>query len=257
MTGQAASPPLVAGRRLIVVTDRGQLEVYDVGVGAEDVPLSLAASREATDAQPVVRYAAVTDRYLWIGDRQLTKHEILPTGNRLPVVSLDTDYSGSTFDRPLQVVGRSLIHVTRSKGKAGYLVAAMDMQAGRVLWETGLADPPAAAPIVDAAGPSLLVASAGGYVFRFDNAALRLRVLDTPLSSIALPAARPLRASLDLGNGRAAYSSAGNDKVLLVDFSQSPQPVALADVARSAGLSAGGASATASWRRSHWGKSFI
>ena len=33
LTGLAASPPLVTSRRLIVVTDRGQLDAFDVGAG--------------------------------------------------------------------------------------------------------------------------------------------------------------------------------------------------------------------------------
>jgi outer membrane protein assembly factor BamB len=226
LNGLAASPPLVAGRRLVVVTDRGQLDVFDVGAGEDDTVLSQVATREATDSQPVVRYVTVADGHIWIGDNQLTKHAILPTGNRLPVIPLDNDYRGAAFDHPLVVVGRTLVHVHRPKGRAGFVVAAMDTQEGRVVWETGLAIPPAGSPLVDSSTQTLTVANANGYVFRFDGAAIRSRVIDQPLAGQAPPPqARPLGAGVDLGEGRAAFSAADSDRVLLVDPAQASRPV--------------------------------
>ena len=45
LTGLVKSPPLVAGRNLIVVTDRGQMEVYDISAGGDGEPLTLVAAR--------------------------------------------------------------------------------------------------------------------------------------------------------------------------------------------------------------------
>jgi outer membrane protein assembly factor BamB len=219
--GLASSPPLVAGRRLIIVTDRGLMEVFDVGSGADENVLSLVATREVTDSRPLVRFVAVADGHIWMGDNQLTKHAIQPTGNRLPVISIDNDYRGATFDHPLVVVGKTLVYVHRPKGRAGFVAAGMDMQAGRVLWEIGLAIPPAAAPFIDSANQSLLTVNANGAVYRIDAAALRAGVVDQPLAAPPMPAqARPLTAGVSVSEGRAAYSAAESDRVLLVDASQ-------------------------------------
>ena len=60
LTGSATSAPLVAGRRMLVVTDRGQMEVYDIGASDGTQALTLIASRAATGSQPVAR-----TRRLW------------------------------------------------------------------------------------------------------------------------------------------------------------------------------------------------
>ena len=96
---------LVAGRRLIVVTDRGQIDVYDIGGEGEEA-LTPVATRVATGTSPLVRYISLAGRNIWIGDTQLTKFSILPTGNRLPVEAIENNFTGSTFDHPLAALRR-------------------------------------------------------------------------------------------------------------------------------------------------------
>lgn len=224
LNGLAASPPLVAGRRLIVLTDRGQVEVYEIASGEGSEVLTLVATREAAGSQPLVRHVAVTGRNIWIGDTQLTKYSILPTGNRLPVETIDNNFSGATFDHPLELFGNSLIHVHRPKGRAGAVVAATDMDQGRTLWATELAMPPAGVPVVDDSAKTLTMANAEGSVFRFDEAALRSRVQDEPLAVSAMPEELPaITDAVDLGGGRAAFCAAGSDRLLMYNPSRSDQ----------------------------------
>jgi outer membrane protein assembly factor BamB len=225
LTGLAAAPPLVMGRRMIVATDRGQIDVFDVGSGQREEPLAAIATREATEQEPLVRHVLATEGYIWVGDTQLTKYAVLPTGDRLPVESIDNSFAGSTFDHELTLFGDTLIHVRRPPRQAGVIVGATDTEHGRSLWETDLAMPPAWSPVVDPMGRSLVVASAGGYVFRFDETALRSRVQDQPLEARAQPAPLPLlSAGADLGNGRAVFGAPGDsERLLLVDPSQEDQ----------------------------------
>jgi hypothetical protein len=89
------------------------------------------------------------------------------------------------------------------------------------VWETDLALPPAGSPVVDAASKTIAMASAEGYLFRFDEAAIRSRVQDTPLAAQLMPAELPaLTASVDLGHGRAAFCAPGSDRLLLYDAAQ-------------------------------------
>ncbi len=55
LNGLVSMPPIVTGRGMIVVTDRGQIEVYDIASGAGAKPLSVLATREANSTQPLVR----------------------------------------------------------------------------------------------------------------------------------------------------------------------------------------------------------
>jgi outer membrane protein assembly factor BamB len=226
LPGLAASPLLVDGRRLLIATDRGRFDVYEVGAGQGGEALTELATRAATDSQPIVRYVAVADGHIWVGDTQLTKYKILPTGNRLPVVGIENNFAGAAFDHPLEVFGKALIHVRRPSKRAGWAVAATDMNQGRTLWETDLAVPPAWSPIVDAPAKAFVVANANGFMFRFDEAAIRSRIVDEPLAAQTMPAPLPpLTAGADLGKGRAAFLAADSRHLLLYDAAAGASPI--------------------------------
>ncbi len=226
LEGLAAGPPLVAGRRLIVATDHGEIDVFEVTPGQGDQTLTAIATREATEDQPLVRHLLVTEGNIWVGDTQLTKYDVLPTGNRLPVESIDESFNGSTFDHALELFGTTLVHVRRPAYRAGVEVAATDTAHGRSLWATELAMPPAWSPVVDPSRRSLLVATSSGYVFRFDEAAIRARVQDEPLAARSPPAPLPvLTVGADLGDGRAVFGApTASDRLLLVDPAQPDDP---------------------------------
>ena len=134
---------------MIVATDRGQIEVYDVATGKTANPLNLVATREATGSEPLVRYFAAIGRNVWIADTQLTKYSIMPTDNRLPVEEIENNFAGSTFDHPLLAFGDTLISVRRPKDRGGYVVAATDTKQGHPIWETDLGHAARRCAVVD------------------------------------------------------------------------------------------------------------
>jgi hypothetical protein len=210
---------------MIVVTDRGQIEAYDIAAVSAANPFTLVATRDATASQPLVRYVAVMGRSVWVADTQLTKYNIVPTDNRLPVEEIEQNFAGATFNHPFATFGDALIHVRRPKDRAGFVVAASDTKQGRPLWETDLAMPPAGPPVVDEATRSFVTGSAEGYAFRFDEAAIRARVQDQPVVAEQMPPELPaLTAAIDLGQGRAALCAPGANRLLLY----SPAPGAAA-----------------------------
>ena len=85
LNGLVTSPLLTTGRGLIVITDRGQIEVYDIAAGNEGEALTPVATGNPSGSEPVTRHVAVVGRNIWVGDTQLTKYNIVPTGSRLPV----------------------------------------------------------------------------------------------------------------------------------------------------------------------------
>ncbi len=217
LKGLAASPPLVDARRLIVVTDRGELGAFDVGSGAGDESLTQVAAHEPTTREPLVRHALLTQGAIWIGDTQLTKYAVLPTGNRMPVETIDDSFVRSTFDHPLGLFGSVLIHVRRIDGRAGVVVTAIDVESGRAFWTNELAVPPASTPIVDETNRTLALADVNGLVYRFDDAALRARVQDQPLSPGATTSSSPkLTVGVDLGAGRGAFAAPGEGQQLVL-----------------------------------------
>jgi tetratricopeptide (TPR) repeat protein len=216
LNGMMTSPPQTTGRGLIVVTDRGQIEVYDIAAGNEGDALTPIATREANSVRPVTRHAAVIGRNIWVADMQLTKFNIVSTGNRLPVEEIEDNFNGAAFDHPLQTFGDVLVELHRPKGRAGAVVAALNTKQGHAYWQTELAMPPAGAPIVNEVTKSMTVANAAGYAFRFDEAAIRSRVQDVPLVAELVPPKPPLLSmSVALGQGRAAFCAANSEWLLL------------------------------------------
>ncbi len=227
LSGLATSPPLVTSRRLIVVTDRGALDAFDAGSGGGEKALTRVATREATSRVPLVRHALMTQGAIWIGDTQLTKYAVLPTGNRLPVQSIDDSFVHSTFDHPLALFGSVLVHVRRLDDRAGVVVTAIDADSGKTFWDNELAVPPAATPVVDEADRTLAFADVNGLVYRFDDAAMHSRVQDQPLSAgPAISSAPKLTMGVDLGGGRAAFAAPGeSNQLLLYDPANERKPM--------------------------------
>ncbi len=158
---------LSAGRRAVVVTSQGQVDVYEVAFGNQQTALTRIARRDADDGAAVARFGLLADGHVWLGGNQLSKLAVLPTGNRMPVQNLDANYPGDTFDHPLQQLEQTLIHVRRPRHRAGALVAAMGMELGNTCWETQLAVPVAGAPSIDATAQQITCLTAAGTAHRF------------------------------------------------------------------------------------------
>jgi len=232
LKGLAASPPLVTSRRLIVLTDRGELDAFDVGSAAGEKALTQVATREPTSHEPLVRHALLTQGAIWIGDTQLTKYAVLPTGNRMPVQSIEDSFVRSTFDQPLALFGSVLVHVRRLDGRAGVVVTAINADSGGVFWSNELAVPPAATPIVDDADQTLALVDVNGLVYRFDEATLRARVQDQPLSPGSTMSNRTkLTVGVDLGAGRGAFAApTEGNQLMLYDPAVARTPIRWANL---------------------------
>jgi hypothetical protein len=160
LNGLVMTPIATAGRRFAVVTSLGQAMVFEAGPGNETTSVAVLATRDATDKEPMAQYALLHEGHLWLAGHQLLKLAILPTGNQLPVRSLDRTFEGDAFDYPLQTAGNLVIHVRRPAGEAGAAVGAIDGAANKSLWEIIVAGPPAGAPAIDASSMRMTAVSA-------------------------------------------------------------------------------------------------
>lgn len=119
LSGLVTTPLQSAGRRFSTVTTQGQAIVFEVAAGNDGSALTPLASRESQDREQLARFSLLHDGHLWLAARELTKLAVLPTGNQLPVRSIERDYRGDAFDYPLQSVGSLVIHVRRPTGQGG------------------------------------------------------------------------------------------------------------------------------------------
>lgn len=215
LSGLVTTPLQSAGRRFATVTSHGQAVVFEVAAGNDQSALTPLASREAQDREQMARFSLLHDGHLWLAARELTKLAILPTGNQLPVRSIERDYRGDAFDYPVQAVGNLVIHVRRPAGQGGAIVAAMDAAANKALWETSIAVPPAGPPAVDASSQQMIAGSSSGAVYVLDREALARRVQDQALRIDGASLKPPVfDDALDLSGGRLALAGAGTAKII-------------------------------------------
>ena len=211
LTGLVNTALLAQGRRLVALTSRGQVAVYEIGSGAGDEALTPIATRKPESGAQLARFGFLNQGHVWVAGPKLNKLTILPTSDRLPVSNIDRDYQGDTFDHPLQTAGDLLIHVRRPADRAGAIVAAMAMKTGKPQWEIELAAPPAGPPAADPAGMQIGAITASGEAFLVDRKAMRSRVVNRAEKTNSRQKLPPLDHCLDLGQGRlVAAADKGN-----------------------------------------------
>lgn len=217
MEGLVVTPALSAGRRLVVMTDLGEMHVFEIGQQADQSAVTLLASRQASRNSSIAQHALLTNRYIWVADDQLTKYAVQPTNNSLPVLSIEENFRSSTFDYPLQSVGNAVVHVRRPAGRQGAAVAATDVASGRRMWELDLAVPPAGAPLIDTSATAIATASANGDVFVLNRSAIGRRLADRPLRARGAPTRPPqLTDGVALAAGKAVFAASSDSARLLV-----------------------------------------
>jgi hypothetical protein len=214
LAGLVLTPLQTAGRRIAAVTSRGQAAVFEASAENNKTALTLLASRDAQDGEPLAHFALLHDGHLWIAGDRLNKLAIQPTGNQLPVRSIERDYRGDAFDYPLQAVGEALIHLRRPAGRPGAALAACDSE-GRPLWEVELATPPAGPPSVDASGLTITAGAASGAVYLLDREAITRRI-QNQAERLSSPPAKlpPMTDSAALAEGRLVLGGVGAKHVL-------------------------------------------
>lgn len=178
LTGLVNRKPSVIGRRFSVVTDSGQIAIYEVSGEKDQTPVSLIAAREPRRSIRTARYSVVTKGQIWVASTGLSRYSILPSGNRLPVRDVKEPFRGDSFVYPLQVSDGVVFHVRRRRSRVGATVAATDLETGDVYWETDIAEPAAGPPVSMNGSSDLLYPTGSGRVFRINREALESGIAD-------------------------------------------------------------------------------
>jgi outer membrane protein assembly factor BamB/tetratricopeptide (TPR) repeat protein len=218
LEGRVLRSPLVSGRRMVVMTDRGQIAVYEVSAGAEGEPLSEPATRPAMSGSPHMRFGAISDGFIWYGENALSKFVVAPTGDRLTIQDLAEDYNRSQFVAPLEIREGVVLHVRSRRGHAGFTVTACSADNGKPYWEMDIAAPPAGEPVSAFDGKAVLGADANGQAYRFQPSGegTRFVKLASREQNGTPPSGEPqtYRHSTPLPGGYVIYSSPGTEEVL-------------------------------------------
>ncbi len=226
LDGRVKTPMIVEGRRVIVVTDKGQIKIFDVSNSNEASPLTLVAERTASKEDPEVRYTALNGNDLWVADSRLAKFVIQAAAGRITEQAFGQRFEDHVFDYPLRMIDNLLIVVRRQAGQAGWIVSAIDTdRRGVEAWTTQVAVPPVGLPIAIQQPPTIVVATSTGAIFRLDTDAISRKVDNQPLT-VSARNTPVLAHRIDVGDGQTVYAgAAGSRMVLVYDPSDAQQPV--------------------------------
>jgi outer membrane protein assembly factor BamB len=200
LSGRIVLPLSVTGRRVVAVTDLGQIAVYEVDSTNPDKPILSIGSFAATEKSPLHSYYIAAGSELWVAGRRATKYEIQSSLQQLTRRwSLHQD---DAFLAPLQVFGDVLVHVRRRPGSQAAIVEACRTSEGKSIWTTQLAAPLVALSASEER-EQLIAITSQARVFEIPRAAIGAGYFDQP-TYVPLVGQTPteLTTALDFGNGR-------------------------------------------------------
>ncbi len=202
--GHVDLPPIAADQRLVVLSDRGAIRVYEIQSGGGKTPLARVAQRGPEGPSHLIRFGLLVGRELWVAGAGLDRFEVQSAQGRLEFRPLQDPESSDIFLQTPILLEKAVVHVRRRPGMPGVWVGAVEAQKGQRLWQTQLAVPPAGEPILPADGAdNLWVISQTGQIFAVDLAARTSQLL-VPSPVLALPKlpARGNASELSAGPGR-------------------------------------------------------
>ncbi|MBX7166479.1 MAG: protein kinase [Pirellulales bacterium] len=220
LEGQMTTLPIIAGRTMHLVTDRGAWYSFEISQAGEGDPLKMVVERGAVSGDPVARYPLARGGEAWVADQQLARYQVQSTRGRL--VPQGVTFANSTFLQAPVWLHDLIFHLRRAAG--GRLVAAMSRpDDGNLVWESTLAAPPLAAIAAGDRGLELL--RTDGRLFAptaqqltqggvLSQSATSIEVLAAP--SEPLPAPR-------IPDGWIAAADAGGHQILARRGGRNPQ----------------------------------
>ena len=227
LRGRVVVPLSVAGRRFAVMTDLGQVAVFEVDSANRQQPVRQVAGLEASERSPQHGYYTMDANRLWVATRRCSLFEIQSSVQQLS--RRWTMHQDDAFVAPLQIHENTLIHSRRRPGSPAVVVEGCQATDGQTIWTTHVA-----APVVGIAGAEARKAIAAitqeGNVFELTADDLRAGLVESPTfanpnqNSSILPA---VNRSLD--NTAVCYAESRPDgRVFAFDVAAGSRPATIA-----------------------------
>lgn len=139
LTGNVIVPPIIDGRRLIVLTDRGEVTVYDIEPTAQREQVTVAATLPAFYDQPTATQMAVGRSQMWITGTRLGRYELQINTGR--VVRDWSIHELDTFIGQPYASDDALVHARVLRGTSAIRITAANPKTGEEIWRTDVGVP--------------------------------------------------------------------------------------------------------------------
>lgn len=139
MEGNIVTSPLVDGRKLVVLTDRGQIKVFDVQPSDEKNKVSVLASEVGSETRPMMTWGVSENNQLWMTNFSFTRWDVqVSTGKLIRQWTLNP---ADEFVGPPQKFDDTIVHRSIPRGNRGIRVTAAKADTGAVQWAVDLGVP--------------------------------------------------------------------------------------------------------------------
>lgn len=139
LTGNVLVPPVIQQRRMIVLTDRGQVAVFDIEPTAEGEQVSKIAEQVASYEKPTLTHMAVGRSQMWITGTRIGRYELQINTGR--VVFDWGKEEGDTFIGQPLALEEMLIHARILRGTSAIRVTGAVPKTGEQIWRTDVGTP--------------------------------------------------------------------------------------------------------------------
>ncbi len=218
MEGNVTEPPMIQGRRLIVLTDRGEVAVFDIEPTATKNKVTVAATGPPFYDEPTTTQMAVEGSQMWITGASVGRYELQINTGR---VVRDWDlYPNDTFIGQPFATDDTLVHARVLRGTKTIRVTAANPKTGEEIWRTDVGVP--VSMIRPAPGKGVHVVTSQAALFQLDKEALENGSTQGPIenpgdSAILILFADPL--DID-ETRRLMINQTSSDKILVYDPSR-------------------------------------
>ena len=240
LDGNVHVTPMIQDRRIIILTDLGQVVVYDIEPTAEKrEQVTEAAIQPATYQTPTATRMAIGKNQMWVSGTRIGRYELqISTGRVVPDW---VKYPGDTFIGAPFANRDALVHARMLRGTSGIRVMAVDPKTGESFWQTDVGVPISMlTPLPE--GKGIHAITSQGTLFALDREALQTGASKGPIENpggkgIAMRFEDPLVVD-DVR--RIMLNQATDGQVLVYDPSRSQEKLRLITLLLPGGKPAGG-----------------
>lgn len=226
LKGNILVPLQAYGSRLLAVTDRSDVRVFNININAEENPVEEAAVKSAASDDTMITYPLTDSGTLWLADDRLARYDIQVTSKQ--IIPRENVSRGDAFIAPLQMHGQILVFARRRNASAGATISAVNIdQPRRAVWETTVGVP-ASQVVLDSAKKKIMVITAAAAQFNIDMNSVRTGLNDQPTMMARSTTAIPLAftEAIELSKGRIAFFNPGDhNQILLYDSANTTRPI--------------------------------
>lgn len=223
LKGNIIVPPQIDGRRVIVITDLGEIAVLDVEPASTKEKVSRIASNPASEPTPRPLYSWAKSNELWVCSNRFSRYDVQVSRGQIDRKWIKDD--GDSFVGAPQQFGDFIVHVRNVVGTKGIRVSAVRGADGQEVWKTDIGVPVSS---LWSSESQLNAISSQAALYqlatdKFSEQAPSIRPLENPglqdrlllfINPLALPQGRFALFNASKSNQIAFYNPSSTDKQL-------------------------------------------